>query len=145
MANAMKIVNGIEFNAGTPDKVVREILYYMGTKQRIRVFYGDPKTGKDWGENYDTIGYVSKSTGPVKVPLLVNNTRSRGGSAILTGNVLRITVDKRNVYVHPRYKCNVVVKDKDVYLNGDLTWTCESHEKAEKAAAFLRGDNNVWR
>ena len=144
MASAKKIVNGIEFDADTPDRVVDIILRYMGNyNQRIRVFYGDPKTGRDYGEEYNIMGYVGRSGGTVKIPLLINNTRSFGGPGLLDGIIVRITVDKRNVYVHPKYKCDVVVKGNEVYLNGKLHARCKTHEKAEKLAAFYRGDSNV--
>lgn len=143
MTTKYKVVDGVSFNPSTPDQVVRILLNYMGTRQRIRVFYGDPKTGRDWGEEYDTMGYVGRSMGPVKIPLLINNTRSYGGGGILTGSIVRITVDKRNVYVNPRYHCDVAVSGKEVYLNGSIHAICKSNEKAVKLAMFLRGDSNT--
>lgn len=143
MANK-KIVKGIEFDANTPERVVNILLSYMDTQQRIRLFYGDSKTGRDWGETYNTMGYVRKSTGQIKIPLLINNSRSMGGEGILTGNIVRITVDKRNIYVHPKYKCNVTVKGKDVYLNGKLHISSPTIEKAKRAADFLSGKANTF-
>ena len=144
MAPAKKIVNGIQFDANTPDRVVDILLKYMGNRdQRIRVFYGDAKTGRDWCEELYTMGYVSKSGGRTPVPLLINNSRSMGGDAISTSSIVRITVNRRDVYRHPKYKCDVVVKGKEIYINGQVGWVCPSHEKAEKGAAFLRGDSNT--
>lgn len=143
MATNNKVVNGITFDAKTPDRVVNVLLRYMGTKERIRVFYGDPKTGRDYGEEYNVMGYVGNSAGPVKIPLLVNNTRSYGGPGLLEASIVRITVDKRDVYRHPKYKCDVSVKGNEVYLNGKLQAVCKNHTKAEKLAAFYRGDSNV--
>lgn len=37
----------------------------------------------DWNEQFDVTGYVGRSTGPIKVPLLIHNRRSLGGPAIL--------------------------------------------------------------
>lgn len=138
-----KVVNGVTFSASTPEKVVNALLRYMGTGQRVRIFYGDAKTGRDWGEEYDVMGYIGKSTESVKIPLIVNNARSFGGSGVLDGNIVRITVDKKNIYVHPKYRCNVTVKGNEVYLNGKIHARCKNHEKAEKLAAFFRGDSNV--
>lgn len=139
-----KIVNGIEFDSNTPERVVNILLTYMGSKQRIRLFYGDSKTGRDYGETYDVMGYIGRSTGQVKIPLLINNSRSMGGMGILTGSIVRITVDKRNIYVHPKYKCDVTVKGKDVYLNGKLHISSPTIDKAKKAADFLSGRANAF-
>lgn len=140
-----KVVDGVSFDVNTPEKVVNLLLYYMNARprQRIRVFYGDTKTGKDWGEEWDTMGYVGRSGGTVKIPLLVNNARSYGGDAIKTGSIVRITVDRRNVYVHPKYNCNVTVRGVNVYKNGSIYAVCKTNEKAKKLALFLKGDSNV--
>ncbi len=139
-----KIIDGVQFDAGTPKAVSDILLRYMGNRnQRIRIFYGDPKTGKDYGEEYDIMGYVGRSTGQVKIPLLINNANSSGGPGILDGIIVRITVDKRNVYLHPTYTCNVVVKGTEVYLNGKIHARFKTAEKANKYASFLRGDSNV--
>jgi hypothetical protein len=57
---------------------------------RIIVDYGDIKTGKSWGETYDVSGYVGRSTGSIKVPLLVHNSRSLGGGAMLDHCILTV-------------------------------------------------------
>ena len=64
-----------------------------GTDRRVRLFLGDPETGRDWGEENDVTGYVGRSTGPSKVPLLLATRRSMGGGAILVDCVLRMLVD----------------------------------------------------
>lgn len=144
MATKKKIIDGIEFDANTPDRVVKVLLAYMGNKnQRIRLFYGDSKTGRDWCEEWGTMGYVGKSTGNIKIPLLISSKRAYGGSAILTGSIVRITVDKQNVYLHPKYKCDVTVRGNKVYKNGQEYAQCESADKAKKLVAFLKGETNV--
>lgn len=143
MASAKKIVNGIEFDADTPEKVVNLILRYLNTDQRIRIFYGDRRTGEDWGDEFEIMGYVRNSAGRTKIPLLVYNKKSFGATGMLTGSIVRITVDKRDVYRHPKYRCDAVAKGNQVYLNGKLFGTLKSHDKAEKTAAFLRGERNT--
>lgn len=143
MATEYKVVNGTSFDARTPDQVIRTLLQYMGTGQRIRVFYGDPKTGRDWGEEWGTMGYIGRSGGSVKIPLIINNSRSFGGPGLLEGSIVRITVNRRNVYIHPKYHIDLAVKGNNVYKNGELYATCKSNEKAKKLAMFLRGDSNT--
>jgi hypothetical protein len=81
---------------------------YRGTGTRIRLYLGDPSTGRDWGEENDVTGYIGRSAGwgptPMKVPLLLHKQHSSGGGAILVSNVLRILADGREVYRHPKYK-----------------------------------------
>ena len=69
----MKVVNGMYFSESTNDKVCNIL---STSKERLRFYYGDIKTGKCWMEEYDTIGYVGKSSGSVKVPLLIKNSTS---------------------------------------------------------------------
>jgi hypothetical protein len=78
---------------------------------RLRLVYGDTKTGKSWEEIYDVSGYISRSMGPVQVPILLNNIRSHGGGAILDHCIIAIRYANRKtgngyLYRHPLYKGN---------------------------------------
>lgn len=145
-----KVVNGVEFDAKTPERVVSTLLNYMGTGQRIRVFYGDTKTGRDWCEEYDTMGYVSRSTGQVKIPLLINNRKSWGGGGILDDCIVRITVDRRDVYRHPKYHIGKITFKPSpypefpygVWINGKNHANFKTAEKAQKWAKFISGESN---
>ena len=56
-----KVVNGVSFDTNTNDRVIEILLDYIGRDERIRIFYGDTKSGPDWCETYDTIGTVGLS------------------------------------------------------------------------------------
>ena len=101
--NKYKVVNGISYHENTPDAVIRVLENAMRTNKRIRIFYGDTETGRDWMEIYDTIGTIGRSCGQNKIPLLIKNSRSYGGCAILTDCIVKITIDKEVVYKHPKY------------------------------------------
>ena len=121
---------------------------------RIRVFYGDVATGRDWHEEWNTMGYVGRSMGTQKVYILLNNSRSLGGGAILTSNIVRITIDKRDVYRHPTYHTGVfgivhhrnhphvgaasVEIDGELYANGFKT-----ANDAERFVQFMKGERNA--
>lgn len=145
-----KIVDNVEFDANTPDRVVSILLNYMHSGQRLRIFYGDAKTGKDWCEEWGTMGYIGRSTGQVKIPLLVNNTKSYGGSAILTGCIVRITLDKRDIYRHPKYHIGKITLKPSpypelpygVWINGKNHANFKTAEKAQKWAKFISGESN---
>ena len=76
-------------------------------KWRIRLYYGDTDSGKDWNECYDVTGRSSRSMGPCKVPILVYNCRSMGGGAMLDHCIVRIRHAYKNdggdLYRHPHY------------------------------------------
>lgn len=62
---------------------------------RVRLWYGDPGTGRLWGDIES--GYIDKSTGSMPIPLIVHRLGSYGGLAISTDNILRIDrADKVN-------------------------------------------------
>jgi hypothetical protein len=70
-------------------------------RPRIRIFYGDPKTGKSYNEEHDIFGYVSKlKTGSF---ILLYNNLSKGGTIISTDIVIRITKNKVDLIKHPKF------------------------------------------
>jgi hypothetical protein len=91
------------FDKGTPEEIKTLINKYHGTRDRVRFFFGDTKTGRDWLEEYDTIGRIGRSMGPKHIPLLIKTRRSHGGGGILTACIVRMTVNGREVYRHPKY------------------------------------------
>lgn len=57
---------------------------------RLRIWYGDRQTGTAWNEEYDVCGYIGRSGGDIKIPLLINNSRSYGGPALSVGSIIRV-------------------------------------------------------
>lgn len=111
-----KIVNGISFDPRTPDKVCQILANHCGDRsQRVRIFLGDTETGKDWFECYDTIGYIGRSTGTIKIPLMVSTSRSLGGGAILDHCIVKITINKNVVYQHPKYHAPIEKRGNELY------------------------------
>ncbi|MCY9056090.1 hypothetical protein MOE90_20855 [Bacillus spizizenii] len=98
-----KVLNGTYYNQGTPDEVIHLLESARANNQRVRIFLGDIKTGRDWLEEFGTIGTIGRSTGEVKIPLLIKNSRSFGGEALLTDCIVKITIDKKEVYKHKNY------------------------------------------
>lgn len=103
--NGYKVVNGTSYDVNTNDEVIRILEICMKNRTRIVLDYGD-STGQSWGEDLDTTGYVGRSTGSIKIPLLVYNKRSSGGGAILTSCIIKIStsIGKCSLYEHPNYK-----------------------------------------
>ena len=60
-------------------------------KKRVRVWYGDGKTGHSWYEDCETTGRVGLSNGKIfKIPLIIANSRSWGGGALSVGSLIRV-------------------------------------------------------
>lgn len=92
------------YDARTPAGVQRALESAMRSKDSIRVFTGDTVTGRDWMEEYDTIGRIGRSCGAMKVPLLIPKGEA-GGPALLTHCIVRIinVTTGAEVYKHPKY------------------------------------------
>lgn len=101
-----KIVNNTAYHFDTEDTIV-DILEKAREepKTRLRFYYGDVKTGRDWGDIHDQVGYIGRSTGEIKIPLIIYNTRSYGGGALLDDCIVKIETSrgKRVLYEHPNY------------------------------------------
>jgi hypothetical protein len=84
----MPIINGTTYSSGTPEGVIRVLENARVTRYRIAIFYGDPATGKVWGDV--EVGTVGRSMGPERIPIILKTSRSSGGGGILTDNIIRI-------------------------------------------------------
>ena len=143
-----KVINGTTFHDETPIAVCNILNDAISSRRlkRIRIFFGDKETGKDWNEFYDNIGYVGRSTGLIKIPLMIHNTRSTGGGAILDHCIVKITVDKKTVYQHPKYHCPIVIKDCSVIdtKNNKVIANCKDAEMTKRIFDYLKGTRNNY-
>ena len=137
------------FTKGTPDEVKRILCELCGTEKRVRLFLGEPSTGDVWPEEYDVLGSIGSSMGPVKVPLLIHNARSRGGGAILTHCVVGIDrAPGQPRYRHPWFKLGIWMvqrrEDKRVpwaVLRNETTQAqFETQQQARRYQLFMLGE-----
>ena len=98
-----QIINGTSYSTETPANVIHILEWARAQKERIRVFYGDRTTGRDWMEVFDTIGYIGRSGGQVKRPFLIKTSRSTGGGVVLDDCIVKITYSGRVLYQHASY------------------------------------------
>lgn len=91
------------FDARTPKKVQSVLEAARKSGDRVRIFLGDNESGRDWLDEFDTIGTIGRSTGTMKVPLLIAG--GYGGPAILTDAIVRIVNPEtgEELYRHPKY------------------------------------------
>jgi len=129
--------------------IVRVLEQARQNRTRIHISLGDTVTGKDWLEENDVIGYIGRSMGPIKVPLLIANRRSLGGSAILDHCIVRVRLSAggKVLYQHANYHFgSLAIRSKDqavelpngrllkvdVLRNSQVHASFESIEKARR-------------
>jgi len=137
----MKTTNGTTYHEETPDEVIRVLENARQNRTRLHISLGDQQTGRDWLEEFETHGYVGRSMGPLKVPLLVANRRSVGGGAILDHCIVRIRTSAggRVLWQHPSYhhgQLQIRQKTDPVTLPDGRTLTVDVLRDGEIQAAF---------
>ena len=142
-----KVVDGVSFDEGTNESVINILLDAIKNKYRIRIFFGDAESGTDWCETYDTMGTIGTSCGMTKVPLLIHSIRSMGGDAISTDSIVKITRNKKVIYKHPNYNCNIKIEG-DYIVDGNgknvsYFWT-KDENKRKRFFEFLKGTRNNY-
>lgn len=85
-----KVIDGTYYHESTPIAVTQLLEQSRNTRERFVFHYGDVKTGRAWGDS--ETGYIGRSTGEHKIPLLIKNSRSAGGGAILDHCIVKIEV-----------------------------------------------------
>jgi len=151
-----KIINGTAYSIDTPNEVISILENARDNRIRIRVFYGDKITGRDWMEEHDTIGYIGRSTGKIKIPLLIHNRRSYGGGSLLDNCIVKITQNKNVIYQHKNYNIGDIkigqTKNDDLIIQGythsalddeNAGGFFKSEAKAENYKLFMQGLRNV--
>jgi hypothetical protein len=145
--------SGTYYSAETSDEVIRVIDSLRGTHQRVKIYLGDGETGRDWMEESDKTGKIGRSSGPIKVPILLTNINSHGGGAILDGCIVKIVTSPaasaRVLYQHPRYHqpameiTNEGLVGKPEYthtvrIGGDIYSRHTSERSAKRLVSLLR-------
>ena len=140
--------NGTTYNDATPLDVIKWLETSRERRQRLRLFYGDTVTGICWNDEFDTIGHVGRSTGSVKIPLLIKNNRSFGGAGILDHCIIRIDTkdsqDKiKTVYIQKNaHFDHFVSTDIGTVYNetrDTLYARCKNGDSGKRLADFMNG------
>lgn len=147
-------VNGTSFDERTPAEVIEVLEAARQNRTRLHVSFGDVQTGDDWLDEFGSHGYIGRSMGPIKIPLLIANRRSTGGPGLLDHCIVRIrtSVGGRLVFQHPKYHHgNLEIRSKaepvrlddgrvltvDVLRNDEVHASFENIEKARRWANKL--------
>ena len=93
-----KVYNDIYYHINTPDRVIGILNNAYLNDTRLKIYYGDVKTGKLWGDV--ATGYIGRSTGIIKIPLNIYNKRSQGGAGILDNCIVKIEYSNKKSIVN---------------------------------------------
>jgi hypothetical protein len=139
-----------EYSNDTPNEVKTILEKHCHKNTRLRLYYGDQKTGADWREEHDTLGTIGRSTGQKHIPLLIATSRSFGGQAILTNCIVKITLNKRVLYQHENYHLGTITSKEStdegyceaVFVDGNLCAQFSKPGQAARYIAFLKGERD---
>jgi hypothetical protein len=143
-----KKIGGTFFHMETPDELARIIdgLIESRRETRVRIFQGDTATGREWGEENNVTGYIGRSTGSIKIPLLINNRRSLDGPALSDNSILKIQTTSGRVlwqadnYVPPAWWSGLLSKpikeNGKTYITG--VWRREKHQAESEKVLYSR-------
>lgn len=102
-----KVLSGLYYHRETSDEIIGIIDRLHRERTRVVISYGDVVSGRMWGidEETDVTGRISNSMGPVKIPILIHNSRSMGGGSLLEHGIIRIRYarGKSVIYQHPNF------------------------------------------
>ncbi len=139
----MKTVIGqfedLYFDRNTDEDVAIVLNRLYRSKRRVKIYYGDKESGRNWNEVFDVFGYVGRTWGTKKAPILVYSKRSYGGGLISTGSILAIRESSINgsfLYEHSKFvKPSVSILKEDegeynVLIDGKLDCTSSSYKGA---------------
>jgi hypothetical protein len=146
------ITSETTYHHETPIEVQNIIERCIKSGERIRFWIGDTENGEDWGDEFDVTGYVSRSTGPKHIPILLRTKhRSMGGPGILDHCIVRIMVGGIELYRHPKHTVanyNICKASKDaesvgllvgVERNGEYFASFKTQKQAIRWVEFMIG------
>ena len=141
--------NHTEVYENVNEKLINVLERYRKNNTRIRVWYG--AKGKVWLEEYDVTGRINRTSGRIKIPILVNNKRSFGGTELLVNCIIRIDdiEEKKTIYKLAGYdmpkleikevKNNEHILDYLVMKEDKIMTTFKTLEKAQNWVDFMTG------
>jgi hypothetical protein len=147
-----KALDGTYYDPDTPDQVVKILEAARRSALRLRLFYGDPATGKAEPQKLDVLGTISRTNAPYRRAKLVANATAAGGGdggVIPTASIVAIKGVQGHtwIYRHPGFSVGEITVGKSdfatteaaVYVDGRVH-TRGARASMERLAAFLKGE-----
>lgn len=154
----IKQPSGVYYHHDCNEAVIKAIELARERDLKIRLFYGDTETGRDWLDENDVCGWIGCSTGPIRIPIIKEKHNDDGGPGILERRILRIIMrtpggSTYEAYRHPLYKPPVIeiTTEKSSHaeagythkaeVNGEIHARFKSHSKATSWKKFMLGES----
>lgn len=90
--------------------------------RRVRIWYGDVETGRSWNEEYSVTGTIGRSTGNIKIPILISNARSYGGRSLLDDCIIRIDDIKQKKILYKADNFHVEKLEVEIELGSEYPY-----------------------
>ena len=141
MRKEFQVVNGTYYDVRTPIEVTKVLEKARLNRTRLHISLGDAVTGNDWIEEFECFGFIGRSTGSIKIPLILPLSRSIGGGAILDHCIVRIRHSSggKVLWSHPKYhhgKIEVRQKEQPVALEDGRSLLVDVLRDGQVQAAF---------
>ena len=102
------VLNGTTYKAGP--ELAQVIERCRASGKRFRFHLGDPETGRAWGDV--DVGRLSRSMGPIKIPIVLARRSSIAGPGLLDHCVIKIEYANKSdggvFWKHQAYQANEV-------------------------------------
>lgn len=129
-------------------KAVLEAVCLSG--QRIRLFYGDPQSGRAWPRDRHLVGILGHTEGAMLMPALFFSKQATKGNPVLAHEIVRImdVTSRADLYRHPHYHLPAMtitpfiqgVFQVAVRADGVVVRRFKTSEEAQVWIEFVRGD-----
>ncbi len=141
-----RLASGTCYHADTPEPVVEVLETVRLNQRKVRLYYGNTQTGQSWFEENDEIGRIGRSTGPIKVPLLIEPGEI-GGPALLDHCVIRIDSPRTVLYQHEQFRtgdfklvCGKVERAPwEVFIDHAVQARFQDKRQAQRYIDFMQG------
>ena len=142
-----RLPSGTCYHAETPDHIVDILETLMQNRKKVRVIFGDVLTGRSWCDEWDVVGHIGRSTGSIKIPLLVPPGED-GGCGLLDHCIIRIDTAKKTLYQHENFHIGEVVLKPclieglpwEVCINQEAVARFIKKQTAKQFIAFMQGN-----
>lgn len=102
--------DGTSWSDRTPDDLIEVLRVARNKKSKLHFSYGftdeeGKPAGRNWLEEFDCTGYIGRSNGEVKIPLVLKSKSSGEGCGLLSSSIVRVirTSDNTVLWQHPSY------------------------------------------
>jgi hypothetical protein len=141
-----RLPSGTCYHQETPDQVIRILEKLQNSGTEVRIYYGDAHTGQSWHDEFDVVGRIGRSTGRIKIPLLVPSGDC-GGPGLLDHCIIRIDSREETLYQHKKFRVGDMTLSKcddpkypwEVFIDSVLHARFTLNVEAIKFMDFISG------